>query len=131
LKLQFPIYTIKCSFLLRSIQSNEVSSSDERYSARPPRHFHTRELIMEPYVQLPHNCYARIIEATFDSDGGKLEIKYGYDHFSHAYDPKAFQIDGYYIATYCLQSEREILVQAFNSEPFLRWKRSQLEEQQN
>jgi hypothetical protein len=83
--------------------------------------------MMGQYTKLSEMCSARIYEAIFHSPDGRLEIKYGQDHFSHAYDPKPFLFDGYYIATYCLPSEKRILLHCFESEPFTSWKNRQLE----
>jgi len=89
---------------------------------------------MGPYTKLSESCSARIYEAVFHAEEGKLDIKYCIDNFNHAYDPKPFLIEGYYVATYCLPHEKQILKQCFESDTFLKWKmlhlQQQLQEQQ-
>jgi hypothetical protein len=85
---------------------------------------------MGPYTKLSENCSARIYEATFYAEDGKLEIKYCQDSFNHAYDPKPFLIEGYYVATYCLPKEKQILQKCFESETFLNWKVLHLQQQE-
>lgn len=113
------------------LQSNQVSSSDHRVINEPIQHLQTRTVIMGPYTQLSEYCSARIYEATFYPEtDGKLDIKYCQDNFNHAYDPKPFLIEGYYVATYCLPSEKQILQACFESETFLNWKLMHLQQTQ-
>ena len=109
------------------MQCLELSSSDDRlFGEEDNFHSRTRTVVVGTYNQLSSNCVSRIYSAIFHSTTNTVEINYSNDKTPHCYDPKAYIIDGYYIATYCLPSEETILKNVFNTEPFLSWKLNQL-----
>ena len=113
--------------MFRSVQNFEVSSSDDRlFGEEDNFHSLTRNVVMGTYNQLSPFCVSRIYSAIFHSESGTVQINYSNDKTSHCYDPKAYIIDGYYIATFCLPCEETILKNVFNTEPFLTWKLNQV-----
>jgi hypothetical protein len=112
------------------LQSSEVSSSDDYFMKEEEAetlHFLTRNVEVRPNAQPLRRCIGRIYKATFNSNTGELEIKYCEDKYFHGFDPKSFYVEGFYVTSYCLPSEYNILKEAFESEPFLMWKRNQNE----
>ena len=108
------------------MQSADISSSDQRaFGEEDVFPYLTRNIAIGPYTQPSSNCYSRIYRAIFHVESGKIELSYSLDKMSHCYDPKMFIIDGYFIASYCLSCEKDILTNVFNSEPFLTWKSNQ------
>ena len=89
-------------------------------------HFLTQNVEIRLNHQKSTTCSSRIYKATFRPTSGTVEIHYSFDPFYHGYDPKAFLNDGSYVATFCLPSEKKILRDVFNSEPYLTWKSTQL-----
>jgi hypothetical protein len=121
------VSTTTCNIFNRSLQHSEVSSSDERlFGPEDNNHSLTRNVVMGTYNPLSPNCYSRIYSATFHSESGLVEVNYSLDTRPHCYDPKAFIIDGYFIATFCLPCEEIILKNVFDTEPYLSWKRNQI-----